>query len=365
MNAIFQLLNPANTITVNRPLAHALGLNEAVIYGALISKFYYYSERGMLEDGWFYSTAPDLAESTALSERQQKRAVDNLISAGLICSELRGMPAKRSFYIIEDISVLQQLIAGGEEKMREIKPAAAERYEKKRQTSDPKPETQRFLSFLSEGFGTTMPENAANIEDNSFENARETALYHCSDKSAEQAPTKCWSKDRQNVGASSAQTSEQHFSKSKYNNPEIINPSIPHTCANGSSDRIDGIDRQAERENYFSVLKENISYDYLCEQHKDDKGKIDGMLEIMLDVICSEKPTIRADGENLPKEVVKSTFLKLNESHIDYVLTAMKKNTTDVRNIRAYLITTLYNAPKTIDSYYQAWVNYDLRGNDK
>ena len=82
MNAIFKLINPSNTITVNRPLAHSLGLNEAIIYGALISKFYYYSERGMLDDGWFYSTAPDLDESTALSEKQQKRAVDNLVRAG-------------------------------------------------------------------------------------------------------------------------------------------------------------------------------------------------------------------------------------------------------------------------------------------
>lgn len=191
MNAIFQLLNPANTITVNRPLAHALGLNEAVVYGALISKFYYYSERGMLEDGWFYSTAPDLAESTALSERQQKRAVDNLISAGLIRLELRGMPAKRSFYIVEDITVLQQLISEGEEKMREIKPAASERYEKKR-TCEPKPETQDLLNFLEEGgFGTAMPESAADNEENSPENAREAALYHCSDKMSKLAPRFC------------------------------------------------------------------------------------------------------------------------------------------------------------------------------
>lgn len=85
--------------------------------------------------------------------------------------------------------------------MREIKPAAVERYEKKRQTSDPKPETQSLINFLSEGFGTTMPENTANIEDNSYENAREAALYHCSDKMLEQGSTKCWSKFRTNVGA--------------------------------------------------------------------------------------------------------------------------------------------------------------------
>lgn len=78
MNAIFQLLNPNNTVSVNRPLAHAIGLNEAVVYGALVAKYYWYSDRGMLDDGWFYSTAPDLQESTALTEKQQKRCVDAL-----------------------------------------------------------------------------------------------------------------------------------------------------------------------------------------------------------------------------------------------------------------------------------------------
>ena len=78
MNAIYQLLNPSNTLTVNRLLAHALGTNEAIIYACLISKFYYYSERDMLNDGWFYSTAPDLQESSTLTERQQKKAVSFL-----------------------------------------------------------------------------------------------------------------------------------------------------------------------------------------------------------------------------------------------------------------------------------------------
>ncbi len=365
MNAIFQLLNPANTITINRPLAHALGLNEAIIYGALISKFYYYSERNMIDDGWFYSTAPDLAESTALSERQQKRAIDNLIGAGLLRSELRGMPAKRSFYIVEDIAVLQRIISEGEAKMREIKPSAAERYEKKRQSpepSEPKPETQSLIDFLSAGFGTTMPENEPTIEENSIENACEAALLHCSDKSAEQGSTKCRSKDRQNVGASSDQTSEQHnLKKSNINNLDIsIHQSRAH-AREEAADVIDEIDIRAEREYYFSILKENISYEILCAQCKDDKGIIDELLSIMLEVICSQKPTFRANGEELPTDLVKSVFLKLNENHIDYVLDSLRKNTSDVRNIRAYLITALYNAPQTIGSFYQARVNHDLR----
>lgn len=356
MNAIFQLVNPSNTITVNRPLAHALGLNEAIIYGSLISKFYYYSERGILNDGWFYSTAPDLTESTALSERQQKRAIDNLVSAGLIRSELRGMPAKRSFYIIEDTEVLQRIISEGEAKMREIKPSAAERYEKKRQTAVPKPETQSLINFLTESFGETMPENktqgAAEVPKNPPHNECETAFLHCSDKSAEQVPTKRQSKDRQNGEAA-------HLKKSNINNLDIINH-FPCPCAREkAADVNDVIDMQAEREFYFSVLKENISYDELCGQNKFDRKRINELLGIMLDVICSRKPTIRANGEDMPQEVIKSVFLKLDSDHIDYVLTALKRNTSNVRNIRAYLITALYNAPSTIDSYYQATVNYD------
>ena len=82
----------------------------------------------------------------------------------------------------------------------------------------------------------------------------------------------------------------------------------------------------------------------------------------MLDVVCSSQSTVRVHGEDLPHEVVKSRFLKLNHEHIEYVLLSLKRNTSDVKNIRAYLITTLYNAPTTIDSYYTALVNHDMYG---
>ena len=112
MNAIFQMLNPSNTLTVNRLLAHAIGLSEAVIYAALISKCSYYERNGMLDDGgWFYSTVPDLEASTALSEYQQKRCIKNLVESGLIESKNRGLPAKRCFRIIENIELISKLIS--------------------------------------------------------------------------------------------------------------------------------------------------------------------------------------------------------------------------------------------------------------
>ncbi len=151
MNAIFQLLNPTNTVMVNRALAHAVGLNEAVLYAAIISKYYRYEQTGKLNDGWFYSTVPDLEESTALTEKQQKRAITNLANAGLIKCELRGMPAKRSFFVIEDVELLRQILSSGEEKIQKIKPSAAEKYERKRQENTP----STLLNFLEESLNGT------------------------------------------------------------------------------------------------------------------------------------------------------------------------------------------------------------------
>lgn len=361
MNAIFQLLNPNNTVSVNRPLAHAIGLNEAIIYGALISKFYWYSDHGMLDDGWFYSTAPDLQESTALSEKQQKRCVDNLVKAGLIRCELRGMPAKRSFYIVEDVELIQQLIALGENIMNEIKPAAAKNYDKKRNSAKdvPTETTQQMNNFLSAAFGGNCSEAVEFVP----ENPHSKAVSSCSAEMSEQAQTNEQTLLRQKVGASSAKTAELLFIKTKDNKPEGNNPINQSISRTREGDRIDGIDFTnfaEEWKNYAEILRDNIDYETLIEQNPNRAEIISELFAIMLDVICSQKSTIRVNGEDKPHEAVKNVFLKLDSNHIEYVLETMNKNTSDVRNIRSYLITTLYNAPATMSSYWQSRVNYDL-----
>ena len=372
MNAIFQLLNPNNTVSVNRPLAHAIGLNEAVVYGALVAKYYWYSDRGMLDDGWFYSTAPDLQESTALTEKQQKRCVDALVKLGLLRCELRGMPAKRSFYIIEEIDLIQSLLAAGEAAMRQIKPAAAESYEKKRKTSaEPTESTARMNEFLAKAFGGTIPAAEQPSDVDVTEKPHNIAVLPCSDKRAEQVQPESEALLRQKVGASSAETSELYSNKTKDNNPDIINPSItrtreePEESCVPAADMIDGMDFEQlkeERACYAQIVRDNTDYDILVEQFPEQADEINELISIMVDVICSQKKTIRANGEEKPHDVVKSRLLKLNSSHIEYVLAALKKNTSDVRNIRSYLITALYNAPVTMSSFYRAEVNHDMFG---
>ena len=93
-----------------------------------------------------------------------------------------------------------------------------------------------------------------------------------------------------------------------------------------------------------------------------DKDHLDELVELMVDTVCSNREMIRIAGDDYPAEVVKSRFLKIDSSHIEYVLERMRENTTYVRNIKKYLLAALYNAPVTMDSYYTSLVSHDLYG---
>lgn len=109
-------------------------------------------------------------------------------------------------------------------------------------------------------------------------------------------------------------------------------------------------------------MKENLDFELLLRDNRYDEGRLQEILDILLDAICSQSSTIRINGEDMPQQVVKSRFLKLNSMHLEYVFDAMRDNPSDIRNIRAYLLTALYNATLTIDNYYSAKVNHDLYG---
>ena len=168
-------------------------------------------------------------------------------------------------------------------------------------------------------------------------------------------------------------------------NPDVANPDVenPHgdypaqlntdqvitqerntLSKNNQSINLDGMDRIDERNRYEEIIRQNLDYDILCQDSKFDKDRFQEMIDIMLDAVCSTAPTIRINGEDMPQQVVKSRFLKLNSSHIEYVFEVMNKNPSDIRNIKAYLLTALYNASLTIDNYYSALVNHDFHGQD-
>lgn len=117
-----------------------------------------------------------------------------------------------------------------------------------------------------------------------------------------------------------------------------------------------------DMETYRELIRENISYDCLLQDLPYDHDRMDEIVELMVETVCSGRKYIRVGGEDYPAEVVKSRLLKLDGEHIKFVFDCLKENTTKIRNIRQYLLATLYNAPTTIGSYYSALVNHDLYG---
>ena len=111
---------------------------------------------------------------------------------------------------------------------------------------------------------------------------------------------------------------------------------------------------------YRDLIRDNIQYPLLVAQHPDDADLIDEIVELMTETVCARRKTTRVCGSDFPAEVVKSRLLKLDAEHIRFVLKCLHENTAKVKNIKQYLLATLYNAPVTINSYYSALVSHDL-----
>lgn len=146
------------------------------------------------------------------------------------------------------------------------------------------------------------------------------------------------------------------------NTNQVITKKQNTSQSNYQSINLDGMDEMDERERYAELIRDNLELDILSRDQRFDIDRVNELVEIVLDAVCSASPTIRINGEDMPQQVVKSRFLKLNSSHIEYVLQAMNDNPSEIRNIRAYLLTALYNSTLTLDNYYSALVNHDLYG---
>ena len=158
-----------------------------------------------------------------------------------------------------------------------------------------------------------------------------------------------------NKDKSSNDPSRTDLSSTEVSNPIQSNPPTPAGARMGT-------DGMGDRESYRELILENIEYDFWKNSDRVDHEMLDEITELIVDTVCSARKTIRIAGDDYPAEVVKSRFLKLDSSHVQYVMDCMKDNTTYVRNIKKYLLAALYNAPTTINSYYSSLVQHDMYG---
>ncbi len=152
------------------------------------------------------------------------------------------------------------------------------------------------------------------------------------------------------------------YNNTNYNNQNYTDMSYPNPI-NLSVGKDDVIDRMDETSAYMALIRENLEYEHHMKYEQyGEREMYEEIYETVCDVVCVKRRTIRINGEDYPYELVKSRFLKLNSGHVAYVMDCMKNTATKITNIRAYLITALYNAPSTMSHYYQQEVQHDMYG---
>lgn len=156
-----------------------------------------------------------------------------------------------------------------------------------------------------------------------------------------------------------SRTNNTEYNNTDLNETENISYPIESEVSTPREETPDAIRWMEECTLYEQVIKKNIEYEISCE--KFGKKWVDEIVMLMVDVVCCREPCIRINRQEYPKGVVKSRFLKIDSEHIEYIYFALHNNTSEVRNIRAFLITTIYRAFETADNWFAAKVNFDLK----
>lgn len=182
--------------------------------------------------------------------------------------------------------------------------------------------------------------------------------------STSRSSEKTTSRSPEKATSGSLEMGLQEVAKSE---PPISKTNCNHTYVSQSTSNqiqsCDGIgceDSLRQYGQYEMLIRKNIEYDILLQMHSDNEALIQGILQLIMEVVMCKGEEIVIAKNTYPVEVVRSRFLKLDYSHIEYVIFCLQKNTTKVKNIKKYMMAALFNAPVTIESYYQAEVNHDF-----
>lgn len=302
-------------------------------------------------NGWMYKSAEDLSEETmlGLSKSNMGAHIKSLVDNGWLSE--RNNPIfkwdRTKQYRVNIIKIQQDLFKLG---------YALEGY----------PLITDFTEH-KEVIPSSKTEHAENTEENDTENKNEeteprsSILEHASSKTEhgdfkiEHGSSNLEHRNTRNETAIPEITTET----TTYINNQSINRFF-------ESDRIDRKKNKTTSDsytNYLKLIKKNIDYEIVAKRLKSNELQdVDEIIELMLTVVTSNKKTVRINSEEISIELVKSQFLRLTYEHIEYVLECFRENTTEIKNIRAYLLTSLYNAPMTIKKYYKSKVNNMMKG---
>ncbi len=164
--------------------------------------------------------------------------------------------------------------------------------------------------------------------------------------------------EKQDSRKSAANNTE--YKKTDISKTNLIYPSDELAYPQTKPERMGEMDPMNVRREYEEYLRDRLGVDDLVQARPFEKERIREILDLMVDVLCSTAQTIRISGDDKPAAVVRAQFMKIGSEHLEYILDCFKNQISDIRNVKQYLLTTIYNAPLTIDHYYTARVRYDM-----
>lgn len=348
-----------------------LSLPAKLLYGVLLDRMSLSMKNGWLDEEnrvYIIYQIKEIMVSLSVSEKMAIKYLKELEQFGLVEKKKRGFGLPSIIYVKSFVVTDQE----ENENTRE---------EDIQGDTMPKnsPQTQETSRTVDLGSSRTVDLGSSRAVDLGRSRTVETGSSRTVDlgrsrtaqKEVQEPPDRGALKNKTNM--SNNYINNTKINKTKYNNNQSnhILSDQGEKCAqakeSSSNNRsMDGIrfeyDKKTQVRGYEKVIKMKIDYDYLIDRHPHEKERIDGMIEIMIETLVSDSDYINIGGTEYPKELVKSKLLKLDSSHIEYVMMCMDNNTTKIHNIRKYLLAALFNAPSTIDSYYMSLVNHDMYG---
>lgn len=310
-----------------------LSSDAKLLYGLMLDRMAMSMKNGWLDDGnraYIIYSVENIAEDLGCSKPTCTKIMKELDSdngIGLIEKKRRGQGKPDIIYVKNFASLPEK------------------------EHGDAVPETKDF-DFRNEKEMISGNKETESQEGKHFNFQKQKNLTS-GNKEAEFQEDKHFDFQKQNLLVSRREETELPETKSfapNYNNQNYTELSDTYPIHLSGGDGQDGIDNT---ETYMALIRENLGYDYrMTYGSLDEKEMFEEIYEIICEVVCVKRNTIRINGEDYPYGLVKSRFLKLNSSHVDYVMNSMRETTGKILNIRAYLITALYNAPATMSHYY-------------
>ena len=355
-----RLLNLENTLSINRLLAHSIGLQETLMYQALLSKYLYYLDNDLVdENGWFYSTASDLQESTTFTTKVQKRLADILCELNLIEKKLAGMPRKTYYRIVENDELLDDYLLQGEEINLNLKRKNKNNQENKQtDVLDENTIASENKCLKNENQTDVSVKKEENIKNECSKTAEKPSVYHCFDQRAKQASTDGRNKYRPmgetsiDQRAKQVSTDGRNIYKTKENKTKENKLKTKNVISNNRSfdskvttpikeEKSEGM---KERADAYQIAREKINYDYCVSVYPMYKEFIDAIVDIIAHVYsCRDKVVYFSGTQRYYTSVFLKRLESFNEESVREIVEKMNNLEDKITNPTAYLVAVIYN----------------------